>query len=218
MNNEGEGSMNLPQWNSRFLASTRGQIIELLRRGSCTVNDLASALGLTDNAVRAHLATLERDDLVREGTQRPGLRKPHTTYELTPAAEQLFPKSYDTILNHLLDVLDAELPEAALEAMLREVGHRVAASQPARSGTLDQRLERVVTLFQELGGLATVERHDGQVGIRGQRCPLATVSARHPEICRLAETLVAEILEAPVHERCTQGAGAQCYLEVETPR
>jgi predicted ArsR family transcriptional regulator len=218
MNNEGEGSMNLPQWNSRFLASTRGQIVELLRRNSCTVNDLASALGLTDNAVRAHLATLERDGLVREGAQRPGLRKPHTAYEVTPAAEQLFPKAYDTILNHLLDVLHAELPEPALDTMLREVGHRVAASHPARSGSLDQRLERVVTLFQELGGLATVEQRDGQISIRGQRCPLATVSAQHPEICRLAETLVAEILQAPVHERCAQAAESQCYLEVETPR
>ena len=41
------------RWNERFLASTRGRIVGLLRRGSRTVNELADEVGLTDNAVRA---------------------------------------------------------------------------------------------------------------------------------------------------------------------
>ena len=49
----------------RFLESTRGQVVLLLRRGARTVEELAQALGLTDNAVRSHLAALERDGLVR---------------------------------------------------------------------------------------------------------------------------------------------------------
>jgi DNA-binding CsgD family transcriptional regulator len=44
-----------------FFESTRGKIITLLRRSGCTVEDLARELGLTDNGVRAHLATLERE-------------------------------------------------------------------------------------------------------------------------------------------------------------
>ena len=42
----------------RFLESTRGQVVLLLRRGARTVEELAQALGLTDNAVRSHLAAL----------------------------------------------------------------------------------------------------------------------------------------------------------------
>ena len=37
----------------RFFASTRGRIVALLRRESRTVDELAQALDLTDNAVRA---------------------------------------------------------------------------------------------------------------------------------------------------------------------
>ena len=48
-------------WNQWFFASTRGQIITLLRRSSRTVDELAQALNLTHTAVRAHLAALERD-------------------------------------------------------------------------------------------------------------------------------------------------------------
>ena len=37
-------------WRKRILNSTRGQILQLLRKGEQTVNDLAAALQLTDNA------------------------------------------------------------------------------------------------------------------------------------------------------------------------
>ena len=50
---------------------------------------MADALQLTDNAVRAQLATLERDGLVRLGGGRAGSRKPNLTYEATGDAERL---------------------------------------------------------------------------------------------------------------------------------
>ena len=40
------------------MESTRGKILDLLRTKEQTVNELAAALGLTDNAVRAHLLSL----------------------------------------------------------------------------------------------------------------------------------------------------------------
>jgi DNA-binding transcriptional ArsR family regulator len=52
-------------WNGRFFESTRGQLVALLSRFRRTVEELARALGLTDNGVRAHLAVLERDGIVR---------------------------------------------------------------------------------------------------------------------------------------------------------
>ena len=69
------------------------------------MNDLARALGVTDNAVRANLARLERDGLVRQAGSRPSFRKPETVYDITPAAEGLFAKAYAPLLKVLLDVL-----------------------------------------------------------------------------------------------------------------
>jgi predicted ArsR family transcriptional regulator len=50
----------------KFFESTRGQIVTLLRRAGLTVDELAQEVGLTNNGVRAHLATLERDGIVRQ--------------------------------------------------------------------------------------------------------------------------------------------------------
>src|SRR5690349_11588901 len=65
---------------TRFFDSTRGKIVMQLRRGSKTVNDLATALSLTDNAIRANLLTLERDELVQLVGTVKGHRKPHFAY------------------------------------------------------------------------------------------------------------------------------------------
>ena len=62
-------------WNQRFLSTTRGRIITLLRRAGRSVEELAQALDLTHTAVRAHLAALERDGLVQQRSERRGKRK-----------------------------------------------------------------------------------------------------------------------------------------------
>src|SRR5947208_14724714 len=116
--------MSLLNWNKRLANSTRGQIITLLRRASRTVEELAQALDLTDNAVRAHLATLERDGVVQQSGARRGSGKPAYVYSLTPEAEYLFPKAYDQVLHQVLEVLSERLPSDEVEMLLREVGRR----------------------------------------------------------------------------------------------
>ena len=89
---------------SRFHDSTRGKIVALLRRGAKTVEELAGDLGLTDNAVRLHLGTLERDGVVAaKGVRRGGgVGKPATEYEIAAAAEPRFSEAYIPFLTTLL--------------------------------------------------------------------------------------------------------------------
>src|SRR4051812_44788779 len=169
--------MGQSEWGERFLATTRGRIVGLLRGEPRTVNDLAAALDLTDNAVRAHLTTLERDGLVRQSGTRPGFRKPNLTYELTAEAGQLFPKPYAAVLEQLLSVLGDRLAPADVEAVLREVGHRIAAGLQGEVQATDvrERVAQAAAVLGELGGMATVEEADGGLVIRGNDCPLAAV-------------------------------------------
>src|SRR4051794_39325987 len=98
----------------RLLDSTRGQILTLLRSAPHTVNDLAAALNLTDNAVRVHLVSLERDGLVHRQGVQPGVRRPHVSYGLTADAEQIFPKAYGSLLNHFLETVSKRLTSREL--------------------------------------------------------------------------------------------------------
>ncbi len=197
-------------WNRQFFASTRGRIVTLLRRSSRTVDELAEALDLTHTAVRAHLATLERDGLVQQHSERRGGRKPSAVYDLAPAADYLFPKAYGEFLDHLLDVLQGRMTPEEVETLLREVGHRMAAEWKLPPAEPRVRLEAAVKAFHELGGLAELEACDGHACLRGYRCPFAAVVPEHPEICRLAETLFSELVGVPMQEHCERTGPVPC--------
>ena len=200
----------------RFFDSTRGRIVAIMRGATCTVEELAEKLELTDNAVRAHLSTLERDGLVQQSGVRRGPRKPHFTYSLTPEAERLFPKAYDALLNQLIAVLKGRLDQQEIDEVLREVGRSFAADAPTdQQGDLDSRVQTALKVLAAIGGAAEVERHADKLVICSGSCPLAAAVAVHPEVCRLAETLVAEIVKVPVEEHCQRGELPQCRFEIK---
>lgn len=201
----------------RFMDSSRGQVVALLRRGPRTVEELAQAMGLTDNAVRNHLATLERDGLVRaEGARKgPGAGKPAVVYELVPDAATLFSRAYPPVLSTVVDVLFDKLPVDAAEPLLREVGHRLAhgAGGPAR-GNLDMRVRAAAAVLTELGGDVEIIREDGGQRIQGSGCPLAAVVREHPAVCMAVETLVGDVAAAPTRSCCEHGDTPRCRFEV----
>ncbi len=198
----------------RFFESTRGQIVTILRGSACTVEELAARLELTDNAVRAHLSTLERDGLVRQSGLRRGPRKPHFTYVLTPEADALFPKAYDALLNQLISVLKNRLKPSEIEDVLREVGRAVAAGAPAEKDDFESRVQSALKVLEAIGGAAVAEEHGDKVVIQSSGCPLAAAVTVHPEVCQLAETLVAEIVKAPVAEHCDRDGRPRCRFEI----
>jgi len=205
-------------WDEKFFEGTRGRMVTLLRRSGRTVEDLAGALELTDNGVRAHLAVLERDGIVRQrGSVRrgSGAGKPAYVYELTLEAEDLFPKAYEPALGRLLDVLVERLGLEESEALLRSVGRRLVEGKAVPTDGTRARLEAAAGVLNELGGLAELEEQDGTLVIQGYSCPLAAVTPDHPEVCRLAEALVAEVAGVPVRERCDRSEERpRCCFEV----
>jgi predicted ArsR family transcriptional regulator len=204
----------------RFFESTRGQIIRLLRGTTKSVSELAEELELTDNAVRAQLLSLERDGLIHQSGMQRGTRKPHFAYELTSEAEKLFPKAYDAVLTQLIAVLKGQLTPAALEKALREVGSSLARSQTGgtQHGDFESRLRIALTALEAIGGTARIEKNGGNRVITSDGCPLAAVVSEHPEVCRLAETLMFEIIGEKVQERCDRQGSPRCRFEVMTKK
>lgn len=206
-------------WYQRFLSSTRGRLIALLRRDTRTVDELAQQLDLTDNAVRAHLATLERDGLVRQrGVRRSGgSGKPAYAYELTPEADQFFPKPYAAVLDELLAALNDQIPPIEVETLLRESGRRLAEQHPAAQGALRARLEAVVAALNQLGGLAELDERGAQPVVRGYSCPLAALVSNHHEVCHLAESFVSEVAGVLLRECCDHDPSPRCCFAPVSP-
>jgi predicted ArsR family transcriptional regulator len=201
----------------RFLTSTRGRIVDLIRRRSRTVEELATELELTDNAVRVHLDALEQSGLVRSaGVRRDGtVGKPATIYELAPDADAAFSRAYVPFLSTLLTALDERLSTRELRAVMRDVGARLSAGADLHGVSLDARVRAASRTLDELGGATRVERHDdgATLVIQGCGCPLSAVVKDHDAVCLAVQTMLAELTDAEVTEHCDRGERPRCRFE-----
>jgi predicted ArsR family transcriptional regulator len=206
-----------PQLEARFLDGTRERIVTLLWRAGHTVPELAAALGIGGNTVRAHLAALQRNGLVQQHGARRGAGKPAAVYTLTPAAERLFPSAYARLLHSLLEVSSQRLGTAELDDLLRSAGRRLAVQlAPARPAPdLPGRVEQAVAVLAELGGAPQLEQRDGAFLIQSNRCPAVAVVRAHPPLCGLMEALLSDVASADVRQQCVREGERWCVFAVQ---
>ena len=203
---------------SRFQESTRGQIVALLRQSAKTVDELARALGLTDNAVRLHLATLERDRVVQSrGVRRGGgVGKPATEYEITLEAEPSFSHAYIPFLTTLLASLGDRMTGTELRALMRDVGHRLAEPPPGGPASIGARTEMASQMLNALGGVTTVEKDTAGRALRivGCSCPLSVAVGQREEVCLAVQTMLRDVIGVRVREECDRVERPRCHFVV----
>jgi predicted ArsR family transcriptional regulator len=198
----------------RAARGTSGRILELLRRGPKTVDELARALDLTRTAVRAQLATLMRDDLVEHRGNRRGYSKPSHIYGVTPGAELLFSRAYVPILTQLLHTLADRMTRGKFDAIMHEVGRQLLRGRSAPRGSLGERVVGASALLNELGGLTEISQENGSYTIRSHGCPLAAATADHPEVCNALESLLSEFVGSKVTKCCDRYDRERCCFEI----
>ncbi|MEO6527996.1 MAG: ArsR family transcriptional regulator [Gemmatimonadaceae bacterium] len=202
-------------WERQIGGPTRGRIIALLRRGRTTVEEIAAALRVTDNAVRPQLQMLEREGIVRAMGTRSGIGagKPATTYEIVPAAESALSSAYAPVLTALLSALADRMPPEELDELLRDAGRRVGPDA-SEGRSLDTRVRSAAALLCSLGGELDVERTPTGYLLRGFACPLSAAVRTLPNACHAVEELVASVVGMPVRECCDRTRTPRCRFEV----
>ncbi|PYR82331.1 MAG: hypothetical protein DMF87_01955 [Acidobacteria bacterium] len=203
----------------QFLETSRGRIAALLQRGGLTAEEMASQLDLTPTAIRAQLAGMERDGLVRRVGQKRGVTRPSQVFELTAEVEQLLSGLYVPMLSHLVRVFSTDLRSDQLKKVMRQAGKSLARDfQGARRPTTS--LEARVTaanelMITQLGAVTHVVRKNGGFLIRGVACPISAITDKHPSACLVVEGFLQEILGTPVRECCDRSGRPQCCFEVK---
>lgn len=205
-------------WFDVLVGGTRGRILSMLRRSETTISGLATELGISDNAVRTHVASLQRDGMVEEGgVLRATGGKPAQLYRLTEAAEELFPKAYALVLGQLIEVLEEREGRAKALELLREVASRLAARHRGDAADPEARVAAAAEVLRAIGGDVEVERGDDGWLLRGHGCPLSGVVRDHPSVCTLAQALIEELTGLPTDECCHHGDRPSCSFRVASP-
>ncbi|MEW6718035.1 MAG: ArsR family transcriptional regulator [Chloroflexota bacterium] len=200
--------------------STRERVLEtLLKRQSCSINELAEVIGINPISVRHHLIKLEADGLVTSDIERHGVGRPRRQYFLTDAGIERFPTGYLRLTVRLLEQIKETLPPETIHNLFTNMAKQVAKDYTAEikhEGTaLEDRLVLLQDLLTEEGFNIYWERVGDEYHIRGFNCPYYRVGKHHPEVCSVDHALINAVLATQVRKsRCILSGDDYCMYIV----
>jgi predicted ArsR family transcriptional regulator len=202
------------------LGERQQQLLALLlgNKAGLTVDDLSAQLQITRNAVRQHLAALERDDLVRRGETKPSGGRPEQLYVLSDRGAEMFPRRYSWFSELLIEAMAADIgPEAVgakLDQMGRAVGRQMLSSNPSPPDRA-ARVAAMAEIMKELGYAAEVAPAPADDTIEANNCVFHHLAAKFPEVCRFDLGLISTFTDAKVdHQECMVRGGRLCRFKL----
>ena len=180
--------LSAPTAGSSASAPTREAVLSLLlRQGEATAADLASQLVVSVQVMRRHLRSLEEDGLVLASPSSEGPGRPSNRWGLTREGHNRFPDGSEHFALGLLDSLAASLPAQTMAELL---GGQAAAQaavyrQNIGSGSLAERIERLVDLRRRDGYVAEVQRDsEGPGWVMSEfHCSVMRIAEQFPLVC-----------------------------------
>lgn len=179
--------------------STRDQILSLLKvNKQLTVSEMANQLDITEMAVRRHLNTLERDNIISTTLVRQAMGRPTNVYYLTKTGQEMFPRNYATLTVDLLRDLEdlngkevvEQLFERRKERMKEKYGSRMMDHK-----TLDEKIAELARLQNEHGYMVEWEKdEDGNYLFKEYNCPISEIAQEYPVACKCELSLFQELL------------------------
>lgn len=159
----------------------------LLRQGEIDAAGLASQLGISVQAMRRHLRTLEDEGLVESTAVTAGPGRPSNLWRLTSRGHQHFPDGSETFAIGLLDSLAQSLPPEMLSALLQQQAQDKADQYRRHLGEapLEERVRALVDLRSREGYVSDLApAQDGRGWCISEfHCSVQRIAEEFPAIC-----------------------------------
>lgn len=166
---------------------TRRVIIQQLKQeGALDAETLAASLDITAMAVRQHLYALQNQQLVTYQEEPRPMGRPAKLWQLTPAADRLFPDGYAELTLSLLNSVKAAFGEAGLDRLLevRTKQQIEGYSQQIKGKrSLKQRLNKLAEIRTNEGYMAEVQEVDGAFLLVENHCPICAAATACTGLC-----------------------------------
>jgi DeoR family suf operon transcriptional repressor len=181
----------------------RGELLVALKKASraLTAKELGELFGLTPNALRRHLKSLEEEELVHYRREVRGVGGPVFAYALTRAGEALFPQAYASALTAALQSVREQQGTAGVAALFRKQWEALAAEARPHLAALplSERAQLVAELRTSQGYMAeAVSVSPGEAVIREHHCAIRAAAEAFPEVCAAEHELLEQLLGVTV--------------------
>lgn len=196
--------------------TTQRRLLDLLLHNptGMAVEGLSEELGISANAVRQHLAALDRDQfIIRE--RAPSTRgRPQYLYTLTRTGKEAFPRRYRELAESLITELANLMSGPDLLQAMRRMGQR-AAAQISPNAALS--IDETAHLMQQIGYSAS-RREDahGNEEIVAMNCVFHQLAEQHAAVCEFDLAFMAAATgQTPEHSECMLRGGTCCRFHFQ---
>ncbi len=192
---------------------TKWEILTALKkRGRMTVDDLSVHLGTSGVTARYHLSTLRAAGLVQAHTERRGVGRPVELYALTDVAEEMFPRSYDSLAVDILQHMTESEGEDRVNEFFAAGEARLIEKHAARlqGKNFEEKVAEVARILDENGYLAAWQKDGDAFVITEYNCAVANVTKHYAHPCIYELKLIADFLDADVSRVHHRVAGHHC--------
>ena len=185
----------------------------LLRQGQMSASLLAGQLGISVQAMRRHLRSLEDEGLVESTQVTTGPGRPSNQWRLTDLGHHQFPDGSENFALGLLHSMAATLPPEAMTSLLRQQATDKAGRyrQTLGTGSLRHRVERLAELRRQEGYVTELHQDtDGQSWCLSEfHCSVQRIAEEYPVVCdqelELIRQTFADCRVERVHWRLKEG-------------
>jgi predicted ArsR family transcriptional regulator len=193
-------------------------LLRLRHDGPSSPEDLATGLGVSRTGVLQQLHALEAAGLVSRQAVRHGVGRPRHVYDVTAAAQDLFPTNYDGLASGLLAAIRAiggeELVDGVFDERRRITRDRIRqrlAENLTPEARLVDRARELAVIQDEQGYLAEATiGADGVIRLVERNCAIHRVAADNGAACQAELELFREILGPDVERETHIAAGDRC--------
>lgn len=193
-------------------------LLALKKKGDMSVDALSSEVKITPMGVRQHLLILEKSGAVEYVTRKHGVGRPGFLYRLTENADDLFPKSYQTLALEILTELERLDGRDKIDDVFRKRKERIAAEMiRLLSGkkTVSDRVRLLAEQLEKDGSIVDLEEDDRHFKLKQFNCPISKVSYRFKEACSHDLQLFKELFgEAVTREQCLSDGDQSCVYVI----
>ena len=196
----------------------RDLLLRLRHDGPSSPESLASNLGASRTGVLQQLHALEAAGLVSRQAIRHGVGRPRHLYDVTAAAQDLFPTNYEGLADGLLAAIRAIGGEGLVDdvfderrRMTRErIRGRLAERLPPDAPIAD-RVRELAVIQDEAGYLAeAIIGPDGVIRLVERNCAIHHIAADTGAACQAELDLFREVLGVDVQRETHIVAGDRC--------
>ncbi|PFG45427.1 transcriptional regulator [Vibrio sp. ES.051] len=167
---------------------TVDRILQIVKRdGSVTAKQLSSELGMTTMGARQHLQSLEDDDILSIHDVKVKVGRPARHWSLTPKGHEQFADRHGELTIQFIEAVEHIFGQDGLDKVTSErekITLQTYRQHLAQYDDLESKLEALVSLREQEGYMAELEKDEHGFILIENHCPICKAATRCPSLCQ----------------------------------